>query len=90
MFTLFYKSDPCDITLWPSEPKINRGLVLTKPNQNIIYKSSVINSSQENEEKPFFYKSDLCDPDLWSKENKNHRGQALTKTNTYVNMKYMW
>jgi len=64
MFTLFYNCDPCDLTLWPSESKINRGLVQTKTNQNITYESSVINSSQ-NEQKPFiFYQSDLCDLDI--------------------------
>ena len=59
MFTLFYKCDLCDFTLWSSEPKINKGLVRTNTNQNITYESSVINSNQENERKPFFTKVTL-------------------------------
>jgi len=33
-------------TFWPSEPKVNRGIVFTKTKQNITYENSVINSFQ--------------------------------------------
>ena len=65
-----------------------RGVLFTNAKQKITYKSSVINSSQENEAKPFYNKSDLCDLDLWSKEHKIIRGKALTKTNKYDSVNY--
>jgi len=59
MLTLF-TSD-----LQPGESKINRANVLTKTNHHVKYDSSVINSSQANEWKPYlFYKKDPCDLDL--------------------------
>jgi len=58
MFTLF-TSDHCDLDLCPSKPKINRGLDHTKSNQHITCESSMINSSQENEPKPFITKVTL-------------------------------
>ena len=54
-------SDSCDLDLKPYESKINRGHVLIKTNQHVKYDSTVTNSSQENEWKPFFYKKDPCD-----------------------------
>jgi len=47
MFTFFYKSDRCDLTLSPSELKIKKGNVPTNTNLHVKYKTSVINSSQE-------------------------------------------
>jgi len=38
------KYDPCDLDLWPREPTTN---------QHVKYESSVINSFQDNERKPF-------------------------------------
>ena len=49
----FTKVTPCDLDLWPSEPKINRVLVLTIINQYVKYESSVITSFQDNDQKPF-------------------------------------
>jgi len=52
MLTLFYKCEPCDLI---QKTKINRGLVLTKTNQNITYESSVINIYQQIERKAFLF-----------------------------------
>ena len=54
IFILFYKSDPCDLDLSPSEPnRINRGIVLTKTNQHVKYESPVTNNFQDNDWKLF-------------------------------------
>jgi len=50
---------------------MNRGLVLSKRNQHITYESSVINSSQENEQKPFFTKVILVTLTLDIKNTKS-------------------
>ena len=51
MFVFFYKSDPYDLTLWPSELKIKIGHVPTNTNRHVKYETSVVNSSQDNEQK---------------------------------------
>ena len=46
---VYHKSDPCSLDLWPSELKNIRNCVLHKTNQCVKHKSSVRNSSQDNE-----------------------------------------
>ena len=62
--TIDFKSDPCNLELSSSELKNIRTCALTKTNQHVKYESFVINSSQDNEQKPFFYKKDPSDLDL--------------------------
>jgi len=61
-----HKRDSCDLNLWPSEHKINSGLVFTKSKQDITYENSVIYSYKDNKRKPFLrsFTSDSCDLDL--------------------------
>jgi len=51
-----HKSDPCNLDPWPSEHKNIRDRVLTKTNQQVENKSSVINSFQEPNYGVFFTK----------------------------------
>jgi len=44
-----HKSDQCNRGFWPSKLNINRGHFLTKTNQRVKYKRSMIKSSQDNE-----------------------------------------
>jgi len=79
--TIFYKQEPCDLDLM--NPKsIEVMSCLTKTHKHVKYESSVINSSEDNEQKPlilYFYKHDL--------EPKINRGLVLTKTNSMLNIK---
>jgi hypothetical protein len=47
-----YIQGPCQLDLWPSDSKINRGHLLVMNNQHVKYKDFVINSFQDNERKP--------------------------------------
>ena len=59
------------------------GHVSTKTNQHVKYESSVINSSQDNEQKPYFTLF-TCDPDLKPSESKINRVHVLNKTDQHV------
>jgi hypothetical protein len=39
---------PCDLDLWPSDPKINNGHILVMTNQFVKYEDFVINSFHIN------------------------------------------
>ena len=84
----FYKSDLCDLDLWPKEHKINRGQAPSKTNKHVKYETSVVNSSQDNKSsqhnkgKPLFYKGDPSDLDLY---NLNvNIGHVSIKSNQHV------
>ena len=69
---------------------VNRDHVSIKTIQHVKYKSSVINSSQNNKRNSvlsIFYKSDHCDLDRWPRELKIHKGLVLIKTNQHVKYK---
>jgi len=87
LVNIFYK---CDLDLWPSEPKINKGLVLTKTNQHITYESSMINNSQENEWTPFFTKVTLVTLTFDLKNIKSIRVKPLTWLISMWNIKPLW
>jgi len=57
----FYKTNPWDLDLWSSQPKIHTGHVLTKTNQHVIWIILKILSKKHI----LFFKSDPCDLDLW-------------------------
>jgi len=79
----FYKSDLCDLDLWPKEHIINRGQALTKTNKHVKYKTYVI-SSQDNEGKPLLYKSDPSDLDYWPNSPNVNIGYVSIKPNQHV------
>jgi len=81
-----HKSDPCNLDPWPGEFKNIRGRVLTKTNQHVKYESSVINSSQDNEQKHVYIFFTNVTLTLCPSELKIIRGHALTKT--YQHVKY--
>jgi len=64
--------------------KINRGQDLTKSNKYVLIKSSVVNSSQDNEAKPLFYKRNPSDLDLWLNNLNVNMGLVSIKTNQHV------
>jgi len=78
------------VTLTFNLSKINRGHVLTKTNQKVDYKSSVINNSQENELKTFFYKSDPCDLHLWPSNPTSIGVLSPQRQISIWNMKALW
>jgi len=80
----FLQKRPCGLDLWPKEHKIDRGQALTKTTRHVKYETSVINSSQDNEGKPFFTKSDFSDLDFWPINPNNNMGHVTIKTNLHV------
>jgi hypothetical protein len=46
---------PCDLDLWPSDPKIYRGHVLVMTNLYVKDEDIVINTFQGNKQKPFWH-----------------------------------
>jgi len=49
LITYFYKCDPCDLDLRPSDPKLYMVLVITKTNPHVKNESSVL-IVKENEQ----------------------------------------
>ena len=47
----FYTHKHCDLALWPTEPNINRDLVLIEANLHVKNEGSGINGSQDIERK---------------------------------------
>jgi hypothetical protein len=74
---------PCDLDLWSSDPKINRGHLLDITNQYVKNKYFVINSFQDNQQNH----SDIygpCDLDFWPSDQKINRCHFLVITNQYM------
>jgi hypothetical protein len=76
-------SGPCDLDLWPSDPKINRVHLLVVTNQYVKYMDFVIITFQDNQQKPFWHWRP-CDLDLWPCYFNINRGHLLVMTNLYV------
>jgi hypothetical protein len=71
--------EPCDLDLWPSAHKINRGHLVVMTNQYVKYEDFVINSFQDNKRKPFWHFMPR-----WSSDPKSNTDHLLVMTNHYV------
>jgi hypothetical protein len=74
---------PCDLDLWPSDPKINRGHLLVMTNQYVKYEDFVMHSFQDNKRTPFWHLRPSY-LDLWTSDPKSITGHLLVTTNHYV------
>jgi hypothetical protein len=71
----YYSKNPCDLDLWHSHLKINRGHLLVITSINTKYEDYMQLSGKA------FFNQGLCDPDLSSSDFKINRGHLLIMTN---------
>ena len=82
----FTASGHCDLDLWPSDLKINRGHLPVMTNVPMKFRDPRPKRSWVIIRKPFYCSSGHCDLDLWPSDLKINRGHLPVMTN--VPMKF--
>jgi hypothetical protein len=79
----FWSQGPCDVDLWPSDLKINRGHLLNMTNLHAKYEDCGSRNLKLLGGQAFFSQGSH-DLDLWPSDLKINRGQLLNMANLHA------